>query len=425
MKLTEEIRKARKAGYALAASTVETRNTILRNAAANLRAESAAILEANRKDMKEAQQNKLAGPLLKRLLITEKKLEQMAVGLESLASLPDPLGQLLSARELDRKLILRKVTVPIGVVGVIFESRPDALVQIAGLGIKSGNAVILKGGSEALHSNRILFSQVNRAVKQAGETLEGVLIQVESRQEIKDLLALDEYIDLMIPRGSNALVKFIQENTKIPVMGHADGICHQYIDGDCDADMAVSVAVDSKTQYPAVCNAMETLLIHRSRAEELLPRLSGAMSNVEFRGDASARQIIDCAPAEESDWDTEYTDYILAVKVVDSVDEAIDHINSHGSHHTDGIITRNEDTARRFFALVDSSSCIWNASTRFADGFRYGLGAEVGISTGKIHARGPVGLEGLCTYKYLVEGSGQIVKDYAEGRSHFTHKDLL
>ncbi|MBA7695010.1 Gamma-glutamyl phosphate reductase [subsurface metagenome] len=336
----------------------------------------------------------------------------------------DPVGKTLLVRELDKGLVLRKNTVPIGVIGVIFESRPDALVQISSLCVKSGNVVILKGGSEALHSNRILFELIREAAEATDPVFKDTLHLVETREQIGELLELDRWIDLMIPRGSNELVRRIQENTRIPVLGHAEGICHLYVDREADLDMAVEVAYDAKCQYPAVCNAIETLLVHSGAAEEYLPRLADRLEGVELRGDERTRGIIEARTAEESDWRAEYNDLILSIRMVDSLDEAVDHINTYGSHHTDSIITGSEAAARRFLADVDSSSVMWNCSTRFADGFRYGLGAEVGISTGKIHARGPVGLEGLTSSKYILEGDGQIVSGYADGSRRFTHRDL-
>ncbi|MDY6958718.1 MAG: glutamate-5-semialdehyde dehydrogenase, partial [Halobacteriota archaeon] len=308
----------------------------------------------------------------------------------------------------------------------VFESRPDALVQISTLCIKSGNAVILKGGSEAINSNRILFDLIKSAVE-ADDRFKDTLQLVETREDVNDLLKLDEYIDLMIPRGSNALVRYIKGNTKIPVLGHADGVCHLYVDRDADIDMALSVSFDSKCQYAAVCNAMETLLVHRSIASEFLPKMKELFDkeNVELRGDPEVCEIIKAIEATEDDWTTEYNDMTLSIKVVGSLEEAIDHINRYGSHHTDAIVTRDEAASRIFMDEVDSSSVMWNCSTRFADGYRYGLGSEVGISTSKIHSRGPVGLEGLVIYKYKLFGAGQIVADYAEDRSNFTHKRIL
>jgi glutamate-5-semialdehyde dehydrogenase len=388
-----------------------------------LESEQASILAANEKDAAAARESDLAGPLYKRLVLSQGKLAVMAQSLRSVVGLDDPIGKQELARELDDGLVLTRVRVPIGVIGVIFESRPDALVQIASLGIKSGNAVILKGGSEAKETNRALHALFVRAIESVASELAGALQLVETREEIRAVLELDTEIDLMIPRGSNQLVRYIQQNTRIPVLGHADGICHLYIHGDADEPMAVAIAKDAKTQYPAVCNAVETLLVHAD-AVTMLPAVAESMPEVELRGCERTRRVIDAKPADDDDWATEYNDLIVSVRVVDSLEEAVEHINRYGSNHTDAIVTTSGEVAERFLREVDSSSVLWNASTRFADGFRYGLGAEVGISTGKVHARGPVGLEGLTTTQYRVAGSGHIVADYAEGRRRFTHREL-
>jgi glutamate-5-semialdehyde dehydrogenase len=290
--------------------------------------------------------------------------------------------------------------------------------------MKSGNAVILKGGSEARRSNRVLFEQVREAAAAVDPAFRDGLQLVETREDVRELLALDGLIDLMIPRGSGELVKAIQESTRIPVLGHSEGVCHLYVDAGAELSMAVELAYDAKCQYPAVCNAIETLLVHERVARDFLPRMAARLQKVELRGDERTRAIIPVRAAAEEDWRAEYNDLILAVRVVDSLSAAIEHVNTYGSHHTDAIVTRDEAAARRFLAEVDSSSVMWNCSTRFADGYRYGLGAEVGIATGKIHARGPVGLEGLTSTKYLLQGRGQAVAEYAEGRRRFTHRDL-
>jgi glutamate-5-semialdehyde dehydrogenase len=310
------------------------------------------------------------------------------------------------------------------VIGVIFEARPDALVQISTLCLKSGNCAILKGGRETACTNKALFEVIHAAAVEAGLP-EGCLHQVEAREEIAELLACDESVDLLIPRGSNAFVRYIMDNTRIPVMGHADGICHTYVDADADPAKAVKCVVDAKTQYVAVCNATETLLVDRA-AKGLVPSIVQALQDkgVEVRGTDEVRELVACEPATDEDWDTEYLSLTISVKLVDGVDEAIEHINRHGSHHTDAIITENAETAARFMQLVDSAGVYQNCSTRFADGFRYGFGAEVGISTSKLHARGPVGLDGLVTYKYKLYGSGQIVADYASGAASFHFRDL-
>lgn len=419
-------RAAREASILLAASRAEVRDAALLAIAQALEAHADTILRSNARDMARAQEAKLAAPLLKRLKVDEKKLAAMAAGARALAGLDDPIGATQMARELAPGLELYRVACPIGVVGVIFESRPDALVQIACLCLKSGNAALLKGGSEAMETNRALFDVLMEASIKAGLP-QGWAGLMETREEVNAMLELDAYIDLIIPRGSNAFVRYIKEHSRIPVMGHADGICHVYVDRDCDVDMAVRVAVDAKTQYVAVCNACETLLVHADVAQEYLPRLKAAMEQRHTRllGCARTRAIIACEAASEADWSTEYLDYVLSIKVVDSLEEAIAHINRYGSGHTDAIITRDTQAARTFTALVDSAGVYVNCSTRFADGFRYGFGAEVGIATGKVHARGPMGLEGLCIYKYKLLGCGQIVEDFEDGTAQFTHRPLI
>jgi glutamate-5-semialdehyde dehydrogenase len=374
----------------------------------------------------EAEAVGLEKPLLSRLKFQTDKIAAAAEGVEAVAGLADPVGRTLSARELDKGLNLYQVTCPLGVVAMIFESRPDALVQMAALALKSGNAVILKGGSEARNSNRVLADLLHAAAVAAGIP-SGWLFLAESREDVAALLDLNDAVDLIIPRGSNEFVQHIMRNTTIPVLGHADGICHVYIDGNADVEKAVAIVVDSKTQYVAVCNAAETLLVHRDIAPFVLPPLKLALEAraVELRGDAGARRILPgIAEAAEADWETEYLDLILSIRVVGSLDEAVRHINTYGSRHTDSIVTEDRATAETFMNGVDSANVFWNASTRFADGFRYGLGAEVGVSTAKIHARGPVGLEGLVIYKWKLYGSGQVVADYASGRRTFTHREL-
>ena len=423
MNLIEKTAAAKKAGLMTAVLDEQTRNSALKAMADALISSMDLILEENRKDLAAAEKTDLPQALLKRLSLSEKKIGGMAEGIESLLSLPDPLGVRTINRELDKGLILERISVPIGLIGVIFESRPDALVQITSLCIKSGNALILKGGSEAACSNRILHSLLYDAVCSVDSSFRNSVLLVETREEIGELLALDRYIDLMIPRGSNQLVRHIMDNTQIPVMGHADGICHMYVDEEFDIKKSLKLIRDGKTQYAAVCNAVETLLVHENSVS-ILPELEGIMPDVELRGCPETLKHISCEPASEEDWETEYNDLVLSIKVVGSLIEAVDHINTHGSHHTDVILTENPETAAFFQDHVDSASVIWNASPRFADGFRYGFGAEVGISTGKIHSRGPVGLEGLTIYKYRLTGDGHIVADYAEGRSSFTHRDL-
>ncbi len=414
---------AKQASIPLAATAHETRAAALLAITDALRADAALIFAANALDIEQAKADALEAPLLKRLRFDAAKLDEVLGGLTALAALPDPIGATQRATELSPGLTLYRVTCPIGVIGVIFESRPDALVQIASLCLKSGNAVLLKGGREALHTNRALFAALTGAAHAVGIP-EGWAGLLETREDVAQMLRQDALIDLIIPRGSNAFVRYIMENSRIPVLGHADGICSVYIDRAADIDMAVRVAVDSKAQYVAVCNAAETLLVHREIAPRALPPLAQAMraAGVELRGCARTQALIPCTASAEADYDTEFLGYTMAVKIVDTLAEAVDHINTHGSGHTDCIVTGDAEAARTFLALVDSAGVYHNCSTRFADGFRYGLGAEVGVSTGKIHARGPMGLEGLCTYKYKLLGEGQIVGEFAEGLRQYTHR---
>jgi len=426
MRCEDAAKAAKKASVVLGSLGTEAKNRALREIRSALLSRREAILEANRKDLERSEKEGLAPPLLARLKFDEQKLKDVCDGIESLIGLPDPVGRVLSARELDAGLELYQTTCPIGVIGVIFESRPDALVQISMLCLKSGNTVLLKGGREALETNRVLADTISEASAKTGFP-EGWIHLLETRDEVNEMLALHSFIDLVVPRGSNEFVRHIMKNTLIPVMGHADGLCHLYVDEDADIPMAVRLAVDSKTQYVAVCNAIETLLVHRGAAAEYLPLLKKAMDEkrVELRGCEETRRIIACTPATEEDWKTEYLDYILSIKIVGSLDDAIDHINAYGSRHTDAIATSSREKALRFMDRVDSADVLWNASTRFADGYRYGLGAEVGISTGKLHARGPVGLEGLVIYKWRLFGSGQIEADYSGPNAKpYTHRDL-
>ena len=427
MNIAEIAQSAKTAAIALAAVDTDTKNRALEEIARSLQEQSSAVISANRQDLDAAVKNKLAAPLLKRLKFDEAKIAQTIAGIESLIALPDPVGRTLAATELDTGLELYKVTCPIGVIGVVFESRPDALVQISTLCLKSGNAVLPKGGSEAAETNRILAGIISDATDRAGLP-KGWINLLQTRQDVAEMLAQDEYIDLIIPRGSNEFVRYIMNNTNIPVLGHADGICHVYIESDADMQMAVDVTVDSKCQYVAVCNAAETLLVHSDIAAEFLPKAKAALEagGCRLRGCKRTAAIIDVEPATEQDWSTEYLDYILSIKIVDSLDEAIEHINRYGSGHTDAIVTADKNKAKKFMSLVDSANVLANCSTRFSDGFRYGFGAEVGISTNKIHARGPVGLEGLVIYKYKLLGTGQIVADYAgeNSKKKFKHKKI-
>lgn len=420
--MIELAKRAKAASTPLSDTSVELRNRALLAMAEALRAHSAEIGEANGRDLEASRD--LGDALQKRLVFDEKKLRGVVDGLEALASLPDPLGRVLTRTELAEGLHLRRVSCPIGVIGIIFEARPDALVQISSLCLKSGNAVLLKGGKEALHTNRILAEVIRNATEAVG--LPGDWIQLlETREEVNGMLRLNEYIDLIVPRGSNSFVKYIMENTTIPVLGHSAGLCHLFLDASANLEKAVAIAVDAKTQAPATCNTVETLLVHKDAASRLLPAVCDALRNagVELRGDEMSRSIVTwMKPATEEDWSTEYLALILSVKVVDDLAAAIAHINRFGSHHTDAIVTEDAAAAELFQRRVDSADVFWNASTRFADGYRFGLGAEVGISTSKIHARGPVGLEGLTIYKWLLSGQGDTVAPFADGRRAFTHR---
>ena len=387
-------------------STGVDRTQILGDLAAALEKNAASIFDANRKDL-DASRNNLSSALYKRLMLNESKLRDVVDGILQIAAVVDPLGRVIEETELDEGLILRKVQVPIGVIAMIFESRPDAAPQIASLAIRTGNAVLLKGGREAAQTNAALVEVIRGVLKGFG--VEDAVQMVATREEVAELLAMDDLISLVIPRGSNEMVRSIQERTKIPVLGHADGICHVYIDEAADVEKAVKIAVDSKAQYPAVCNAAETLLIHRN-----------------FKGTDKVLQALKDAGVElrmESEFGHEFLDLIMAVHTVSSIEEAITHIHRYGSRHTEAIVTEDPSTAQRFLNEVDSAGVFWNASTRFADGFRYGLGAEVGISTNKTHARGPVGMEGLLIYKYQLIGNGHIVATYSgDNARKFTHR---
>ena len=426
MEMEAIARQAKTAAIQLAATGTDAKNRALANITRALQAQSEDILAANQDDLERAAREALAAPLLKRLRFDAAKIDEAGAGLQSLIDLDDPVGATLSATALDDNLTLYRVSRPIGVIGVIFESRPDALVQISSLCLKSGNAVLLKGGSEAAATNRVLADIIYRAGREAGMP-DGWLHLMETRADVAALLGMDAFIDLIIPRGSNEFVRHIMDNTRIPVLGHADGICHVYIDRAADLEMARRIAVDSKTQYVAVCNAAETLLVDTAVAAELLPALKADLEarGVEIRGCPRTRAIIPAAPASEADWRTEYLDLVVSIRVVDDLDAAIAHINRYGSGHTDVIVTGERSRALRFMDRVDTADVFVNCSSRFSDGFRFGLGAEVGISTNKIHARGPVGLEGLLIYQWRLVGDGQIVGDYSgpEGRS-FKHEKL-
>lgn len=419
---------AEEAALELANVEDDVRTEALEAAADEIRSREQEILDANAEDVEEAEEMLERGEytqaLVDRLKLSPGKVEDIAGMVESVAAQDDPVGDTLESRHLDSGLDLYKVSAPIGVVGSVFESRPDALPQISSLALKSANACVLKGGSEASESNRVLYDCMREATD---DVVSGWLQLVEEREEVDALLDMDEHVDLLMPRGSTEFVRYIQENTRIPVLGHTEGVCHVYVDREADLEMAVDVAVDAKVQYPAACNAAETLLVHEDVADDYLPVVVDALEGegVELRGDDRVRDNVDVPPVREDDWTTEYGDLELSIAVVDSLDDAVDHVNTYGSKHTDSVLSESDARARRFMQEVDSASVFHDASTRFSDGYRYGLGAEVGISTGKTHARGPVGVEGLTTYKWYIEGSGQKVGDYSgEDAREFTHEDF-
>ena len=409
-------KKAKAASKKIATISTEIKNKALLNIAESIKNNSNKIFEANKKDLDEAkilvEKKELSQSTYNRLKLDENKMRDMIQGIIDISNLEDPIGKVLLKRELDKDLVLSKVSCPIGVLGIIFEARPDVISQISALAIKSSNAVILKGGKESINTNKSIMEAIQEALEKTDGFPNDVLTQVFSRDDVKNMLSMDKYIDLIIPRGGNSLVKFIKENTKIPVLGHADGICHIFVDESADLEKAKRIIIDAKTQYPSACNSVETILIHKDfkYPSELLKALED--SDIELI-------------ATPESWHKEYSDKILAYKFVESLDEAIEHINEYSSGHTESIITENKENAKVFMNAIDSAGVYHNVSTWFGDGFRYGFGAEVGISTNKTHARGPVGLEGLTIYKYNLEGNGEIVKDYVEGKKSFCHKDLI
>ena len=419
----------RRAATALGQTDDGQRHQALEAMAAALERNAESIVAANQQDLEQAVAEGLAPALVARLKLDAGKLAGAIDGVRQVAALPDPLGVRQLHRELDEGLVLERVSVPLGVLGVIFEARPDAVIQIASLAIRSGNGAILKGGSEANRTNRAVIEALQEGLggAQVVTTISAdALALLTTRQESLALLRLDGLVDLIIPRGSNALVRFIQDNTRIPVLGHADGVCHLYVDAQVDVPQAVRIAIDSKTQYPAACNAIETLLVHQDSAPAFLaaavPALAAA--GVRLLGDSRSQALGVAEAATEDDWDREYLDLILSVRVVSDLEEALEHIRRHGSRHTEAIATLDVTTAERFLRAVDSAGVYHNCSTRFADGFRYGFGAEVGISTQTLPPRGPVGLEGLVTYRYRLRGDGHVAADFAEGRRRFSHRDL-
>jgi glutamate-5-semialdehyde dehydrogenase len=424
---------AREASRKLALLSGETRKATLLALADALEGNSERILAANAKDCAAAEKllstGEMTPALFSRLRIKESGIAEMTARVREVANLPDPLGKRLAATELDQGLILHKESCPLGVIAVVFESRPDVVVQVASLALKSGNAVLLKGGAEAASSNESIVAVWRETLRRFPDVPQESIQLLQSRSDVMELLRLHGEVDLLIPRGSKEFVTFMEQNSRIPVLGHGEGICHVFVDREADLNKAVTVTLDSKVQYPAACNSVETLLVHKDIAATFLPKvvreLNGA--NVEVRGCPRVLSLLPEAklvPALEKDWSTEYSDLILSIKIVDTLEQGLEHIHRYGSKHTECIVTEDQAVAERFLQEVDAAGVFHNASTRFADGYRYGLGAEVGISNGKLHARGPMGIEGLTTYKYKLRGNGHIVAEYSSGVRHFKHKPL-
>ncbi len=421
----KNIAALKEAQLRLAASSESVRNEALKSVYDALEEKKDFIFAENGKDLESAKNN-VSDAVMGRLKFDEKKLDSVRKGILDIISLPDPIVRIEEKRELDEAFILTRKSVPIGVIGMIFEARPDALVQIVSLCIKSGNAIVLKGGKEAMNSNRALFKVIADALDDTPLTSSSLML-IESHEDVASILKMDKYIDLIIPRGSNAFVRYVMDNTRIPVLGHADGICSIYVDESADMDIAIPVVLDSKVQYPAACNAVEMILVNEKVKDTFLPKIKKVFDErgVIIHGDDEVRGVIECESLGSDDLFKEFLSLEVSIKCVNSINEAISLINSYGSHHTDAIISEDEKSKNLFFTLVDSADVFANCSTRFADGYRFGLGAEVGISTSKIHARGPVGLSGLMSYKWILSGHGEIVADYASGRRFFHHKDLI
>ena len=426
-------RGAKLASRRLASVPGVRRNAALSAAADAIDAHKSEILAANRRDCDEAslavEAGSMSRALFARLEIDEQSITRMAAGVREVAALPDPLGQTLAVTELDERLTLYKESCPIGVIGIVFEARPEIVPQIAALALKSGNAVILKGGSEAQHSNQALVQIWADALSGFSDIPTEAINLLYTRADVEEMLSRDDEIDLIIPRGSREFVRHVAQRSRVPVLGHGEGICHVYVDGLADLEKAFNIALDSKVQYPAACNAVETLLVHEEIAAAFLPEMIARFqaAGVQVRGCPRTIEIGKAGsvvPASEDDWETEYSDLIVSIRVVDCEDSAIEHINRYGSGHTEAIVTEDLSAASRFMHRVDAAGVYHNASTRFADGFRYGFGAELGISTSKLHARGPVGLEGLTTYKYKLIGDGQIVASYLAGERAFKHRTI-
>jgi glutamate-5-semialdehyde dehydrogenase len=427
------VQRARTAARALAGLSCESRNEVLLACARAIESSGRRILEANALDLQAAEplvaNGSMSPAMFSRLCVKERGIAEMTERVREVARLADPLGRRLAATELDNGLTLYKESCPLGLIGVVFESRPEVVPQVAALALKSGNAIILKGGTEAANSNRVLMSIWRECLAAFPSIPTGSVALLETRAEVKELLELEHGADLIIPRGSRELVHFVAKHSRAPVLGHGEGICHVYVDSAADIQKGLDITYDSKVQYPAACNAAETLLVHQAVSGEFLPALVSKLkaAGVELRGCPRTIALLKkevMVHATEQDWSAEYSDLILSIKIVDSLEDAIEHIHRYGSGHTEAIVTEDRKAAARFMDVVDAAGVYHNASTRFADGYRYGLGAELGVSTNKLHARGPMGLEGLTTYKYKLFGDGHTVAQYAQGDKHFKHRVL-
>jgi glutamate-5-semialdehyde dehydrogenase len=433
-KIASIAHSARQASLKLAILSTESRKSSLLAIADAIERNGERILAANAKDCAAAEKllssGEMTRALYSRLRIKESGIAEMAARVREVANLPDPLERRLAATELDDGLTLYKESCPLGVIAVVFESRPDVAPQVASLALKSGNAVLLKGGAEAANSNESIVGIWKEALRNFPEIPQESIQLLQSRSDVMELLHLRGEVDLLIPRGSKEFVAFLEQNSQIPVLGHGEGICHVFVDRGADVNKAVAITLDSKVQYPAACNSVETLLVHQEIATAFLPRAVTELkrANVELRGCPRVLAIVpgeNLVPANEKDWSTEYSDLVLSIKIVDSFDQGLEHIHKYGSKHTECIVTEEHAVAERFLREVDAAGVFHNASTRFADGYRYGLGAEVGISNGKLHARGPMGIEGLTTYKYKLRGAGHVVAEYSSGTRHFKHKPII
>lgn len=431
MQLIDLVKNAKDSTYKLQSLSTDIKNKALLEIADKLEQNKNIIFEANKKDLEYAKklldENKISLSMFNRLKLDENKMIDIISGIKDVVKLEDPINKVLLETELDDNLLLKKISCPIGLIAVIFEARPDVISQISSLCIKSSNAVILKGGAEGENTNKAIFNIINETLESIEEFPKNSVNLVFTREDIKELLSMDKYVDLIIPRGGNSLVQYIKSNTNIPVLGHADGICHLYIDESANQEKALKICLDSKAQYPSACNAVETILINKNIANEYLPKLYNLFkeNNIKMNGCKEVRKVLNQSDiAEVKEWHLEYGDKEVSLKIVENTEEAYNHINKYGSHHTDSIVSENKDNIENFMTYVDSANVYCNTSTRFSDGFRYGFGAEVGISTNKTHARGPVGLEGLTIYKYKLFGNYQIVDDYVSHRASFKHKRI-